>query len=208
MSVDPEATQPDASIPRWPIPPAGGWTADHLDQLPDLPPHTELIDGSLVFVSPQTFFHEEAVDFFKWQLKSVAPSDLLVLREFTIDIDEQNRPEPDVILCDAKVLLAHEQTRIPAETVLLAVEVVSRDSISRDRMSKPLKYARARIQHYWRVENDGTGNAVVYVFELEPATGVYVATGIFRDRMKVSSPLPMDLDLTAIMPRPDFTDDL
>ena len=31
-----------------------------------------------------------------------------------------------------------------------------------------MKYARARIPHYWRVENHD-GRAVVYVFELEPA---------------------------------------
>ncbi|MDQ0763417.1 hypothetical protein QFZ32_003538 [Streptomyces canus] len=39
---------------RWPIPPPEGWTADDLDRIPGLPPHTELIDGSLVFMSPQT----------------------------------------------------------------------------------------------------------------------------------------------------------
>ncbi|SOR79832.1 hypothetical protein SCNRRL3882_3292 [Streptomyces chartreusis NRRL 3882] len=48
---------PKASKPTWPTPPEGGWTADDLDRLPNLPPHTELIDGSLVFVSPQTLFH-------------------------------------------------------------------------------------------------------------------------------------------------------
>ena len=46
-----------ASDYEWPRPPVGGWAADDLDELPNLPPHTELIDGSLVFVSPQTRFH-------------------------------------------------------------------------------------------------------------------------------------------------------
>ena len=71
MSVAPRAPASD-----WPIPPEGGWTADDLDRLPNLPPHTELIDGSLVFVGPQTVFHARAVDFFNWQLQSVAPADL------------------------------------------------------------------------------------------------------------------------------------
>ena len=35
---------------------------DDLFTLPDLPPHTELIDGSLVFVSPQRIFHTFAID--------------------------------------------------------------------------------------------------------------------------------------------------
>lgn len=46
---------------EWARPPEGGWTADGLDELPNLPPHTELIDGSLVFVSPQTSFHMRAI---------------------------------------------------------------------------------------------------------------------------------------------------
>ncbi|WP_406515317.1 Uma2 family endonuclease [Streptomyces sp. NBC_00873] len=195
MSVEPEAPEP-----RWAVPPVGGWTADDLDRLPNLPPHTELIDGSLVFVSPQTIFHERAVDYFKWQLQSLAPVDLEVFREFTIDVDWQNRPEPDVVVVREDAVGSRRQTRFPAESVLLAVEVVSDESVTRDRETKPVKYARAKIPHFWRVE-DQDGRTVVYVFELEPATGAYTSTGIFHDRMKVSVPFPVDLDLTAITPR-------
>ncbi|MGC9498322.1 Uma2 family endonuclease [Streptomyces sp. WG7] len=192
---------PKASTPAWPIPPEGGWTADDLDQLPNLPPHTELIDGSLVFVSPQTAFHERAVDFFKWQLQSLAPAEFEVFREFTIDIDAQNRPEPDVILFRADAWTDSTQTRFPSSAVTLAVEVVSTDSVSRDRETKPVKYARAKIPHYWRVESEN-GLAVVHAFELEPTTGAYTSVGIFRERMKVIAPFPMDLDLTGIKARP------
>ncbi|MEU9315283.1 Uma2 family endonuclease [Streptomyces sp. NPDC048295] len=195
MSVEPEAPEP-----RWAVPPVGGWTADDLDTLPNLPPHTELIDGSLVFVSPQTVFHERAIDYLKWQLQSLAPSDLEVFREFTIDVDLQNRPEPDVVVVRADVVEGLRQTRFPAESVQLAIEVVSDESLTRDRETKPVKYARAKIPHYWRVENHDD-RVVVYVFELEPSTGAYTSTGIFHDRMKVSVPFPVDLDLTAITAR-------
>ncbi|MFI6205470.1 Uma2 family endonuclease [Streptomyces sp. NPDC051041] len=191
---------PKASAPAWPISPEGGWTADDPDRLPDLPPHTELIDGSLVFVGPQTLFHSRAVDFFNWQLQSPAPAEFEVVREFTIDIDRQNRPEPDVIVVHGDVVEDPERTRYPAEAVLLAVEVVSADSVSRDRETKPLKYARAGIPHYWRVESE-KGLAAVHAFELEPTTGAYTGVGIFRERMKVSAPFPLDLDLTGIKPR-------
>ncbi|KUM74140.1 Uma2 family endonuclease [Streptomyces sp. ISL-22] len=193
---------PKASTPAWPTPPEGGWTADDLDRLPNLPPHTELIDGSLVFVSPQTLFHERAVDFFKWQLQSLAPAEFEVIREFTIDIDRQNRPEPDVIVVSGDVVEDSEQTRFPAEAVLLAIEVVSADSVSRDRETKPLKYARAKIPHYWRVENE-KGRAAVHAFELEPTTRAYASVGIFRERMKLDAPFPIDLDLTQIKTRRD-----
>ncbi|MET9392623.1 Uma2 family endonuclease [Streptomyces sp. NPDC006624] len=195
---------PKASTPSWPTPPEGGWTADDLDRLPNLPPHTELIDGSLVFVSPQTIFHERAIDFFKWQLQSLAPADLEVFREFTIDLDRQNRPEPDVVVVRGDVVEDPDQTRFPAEAVLLAIEVVSEDSVSRDRETKPLKYARAKIPHYWRVENEN-GRAAVHVFELEPTTGAYTGVNIFRERMKVDVPFPADLDLTQIRARRDRT---
>ncbi|MER5676592.1 Uma2 family endonuclease [[Kitasatospora] papulosa] len=200
MSIEPEAPEP-----RWAVPPVGGWTADDLDTLPNLPPHTELIDGSLVLVGPQTLFHTRAVDFFNWQLQSLAPPELEAVREFTIDVDFQNRPEPDVVVVRADAVESLRQTRFPASSVLLAVEVVSDESVTRDRETKPVKYARARIPHYWRVENQD-GRAVVYVFELEPATGAYTSTGIFHDRMKVSTPFPVDLDLTAIVSRRRATD--
>ncbi|WP_315902740.1 Uma2 family endonuclease [Streptomyces salinarius] len=80
------------------------------------------------------------------------------------------------------------------------MEVTSPDSVSRDRETKPLKYARAGIAHYWRVENE-KGLAVVHAFELEPTIRAYTSVGIFRERMKVSAPFPMDLDLTAVKPR-------
>ncbi|MGW1255965.1 Uma2 family endonuclease [Streptomyces sp. NPDC002513] len=195
MSVAPKASASD-----WPIPPEGGWTADDLDRLPNLPPHTELIDGSLVFVSPQTIFHERAIDFFKWQLQSLAPADLEVFREFTIGIDRQNRPEPDVVVVRADVVEDPEQTRFPSTAVVLTIEVVSEDSVSRDRETKPVKYARAGIPHYWRVENE-KGHAAVHVFELEPTTGTYTSVGIFRERLKVDVPFPVDLDLTQIKAR-------
>ncbi|MFH8223838.1 Uma2 family endonuclease [Streptomyces sp. NPDC018057] len=195
MSVEPKTSEP-----TWPTPPEGGWTADDLDRLPNLPPHTELIDGSLVFVSPQTLFHSRAVSFFEWQLQSVAPEQVQVVRELTIEIDRQNRPEPDVVVVRSDAVENAQQTRFPAEAVVLAIEVVSDESVSRDRETKPLKYARAKIPHYWRVENEND-RAVVHVFELEPTTGTYTSTGIFREQLKTDVPFTMDLDLTGIKAR-------
>lgn len=142
--------------------------------------------------------------YFRGQLESAAPKELEIAARFTIDIDRQNRPEPDVIVVHGEVIKDWNQTRFPAESVVLAIEVVSTDSVTRDRETKPIKYARAKVPHYWRVEDNG-GQAVVHVFELEPTTGAYTSTGIFHDRIKVSVPFPvdldLDLDLTQIRPR-------
>ncbi|MGW1180551.1 Uma2 family endonuclease [Streptomyces drozdowiczii] len=196
MSVKRETPEPRWAAP----PPVGGWTADDLDRLPDLPPHTQLIDSSLVFACSQTVFHSRAVSCLSDGLRISAPACLEVVSRFTIDIDRGNRPEPDVVVVRADAVESLRQTRFPASSVLLAIEVVSDDSVTRDRETKPVKYARAKIPHYWRVE-DQDGRTVVYVFELKPATGAYTSTGIFHDRMKVSVPFPIDLDLSAIAPR-------
>ncbi|MGW3508133.1 Uma2 family endonuclease [Streptomyces sp. NPDC000994] len=191
---------PKASKPAWPVPPEGGWTADDLDRLPNLPAHTQLIDASLVFPCPHSVFHERAMSFLGRELDSAAPPELEALCRFTVDIHRQNRPEPDVAVVRRDALVSHDQTRVSATAVVLVVEVVGPDSVSRDRETKPLKYARARIPHYWRVENEN-GRAAVHSFELEPTTGAYTSTGIHRERMKTVVPFPVDLDLTRIKPR-------
>ncbi|MZE75505.1 Uma2 family endonuclease [Streptomyces xinghaiensis] len=193
-----EASRPGAE-PPWrhtrPKPPPGGYTADDLDRLPGLPPHTELIDGSLVFRSPQTVFHTRTLRLLEHSLLRTAPEDMEVLREMTIVLDDRQRPEPDVMVTRADADTGPDQTAYRPQDVLLAVEVVSDDSRARDRETKPLKYAKACIPHFWRVESDN-GRPVVYVYERDPATGAYVATGIHHNRLKLSVPFTIDIDLT------------
>ncbi|MEU0919736.1 Uma2 family endonuclease [Streptomyces cyaneofuscatus] len=183
---------------RWPVPPEGGWTADDLDRIPGLPPHTELIDGSLVFMSPQTAFHGRAMRLFENALLDQAPADLDVLREMTIKLDEKNRPEPDVLVFPVGANTGPRQTWFRPEDIVLAVEVVSDDSVQRDREVKPRKYAAAGVPHFWRVEADDEGVPIVYVYELDPALKVYVPTGIHRDKLTLTVPFPLEIDLTAI----------
>ncbi|MFG2328989.1 Uma2 family endonuclease [Streptomyces sp. NPDC048604] len=182
---------------EWPRPPAGGWTADDLDRLPNLPPHTELIDGSLVFVSPQTRVRSRTLRLLENELWAHAPEHLEAIREMTIKLDERNRPEPDLLVVNEGADTGPWRTCLRPEDVLLAVEVVSEESVQRDRDVKPRKYAEAGFRHFWRVEeNDGL--PVVYVFELEPVTKSYVPTGIFHDRLKLTVPFPIDIDLTSV----------
>lgn len=56
----PEGSQPRRDDSPWPVQPENGYTADGFFTL-DLPPHTELIDGRLVFVSQQRKFHTLAM---------------------------------------------------------------------------------------------------------------------------------------------------
>ncbi|MEU5284043.1 Uma2 family endonuclease [Streptomyces sp. NPDC020755] len=183
---------------RWPVPPQDGYTVDDLFTLPDLPPHTELIDGSLVFVSPQRDFHSTMIDLLVTGLRSTAPPEVRVRREMTVVLDRRNAPEPDVSVVRTEAITGLDVTRYQAADVLLAVEVVSPDSEARDREAKPHKYATAGIPHFWLVEMTGTDqHPVVRVYELDPVTKAYALTGIHHDRLKTGVPFPVDIDVSA-----------
>ncbi|MEW2284772.1 Uma2 family endonuclease [Streptomyces sp. NPDC047841] len=202
MTAEPisEAAAPDDEPSwRWPVPPANGWTVDDLFTLPDLPPHTELIDGSLVFVSPQRDFHSIVIDLLVSGLRRTVPTKFKVRREMTVVIDRKNGPEPDVSVLRSEAVASRSQTSFRAADVLLAVEVVSPDSESRDRDTKPRKYAAAGIDHFWLVEMVGEDERpVVYVYERDPVAKSYTVTGIHHDRLKLSVPFDIDIDLTEI----------
>ncbi|MGY3202228.1 Uma2 family endonuclease [Streptomyces sp. TE5632] len=188
--------------PHWPVPPVDGYTVDDLFTLPDLPPHTELIDGSLVFVSPQRRFHFLVIDLLANGLRSSLGPEFSVERETTVVLDKRNGPEPDVSVVRADAVTGLDQTTFRAEDVLLAVEVVSPDSESRDRTTEPHKYATAGIPNYWRVEQDGTtGRPLVHVYELDPMTRSYVHMGMQRDRIKVDEPSAIAIDLGTVETR-------
>ncbi|MFI7664054.1 Uma2 family endonuclease [Nocardia sp. NPDC049526] len=184
-------------FPQWLRPPPGGFVAEDLDRLPDLPPHTELIDGSLVFVSPQAKFHMQVINLLAFTLHPLAPAHLRIRREMTVTLGRDQRPEPDIIAVHADRDGGPELTTYQADDVVLAVEVVSAESRTRDRERKPQLYARAGITHYWRVENVD-GRPVVYVYELDPATKAYALTGIHHERLRLSVPFEIDIDLAEI----------
>ncbi|MFE0130340.1 Uma2 family endonuclease [Streptomyces sp. NPDC059037] len=182
---------------RWPVPPQDGYTVNDLFTLPDLPPHTELIDGSLVFVSPQRDFHSTMIDLLVTGLRGTVPESLKVRREMTVELDPRNGPEPDISLVRAAAVTGMEQTRFAAGDVLLAVEVVSPDSESRDRDTKPRKYAAAGIPNFWLVEMaDANQHPVVRVYELDPLSKTYALTGIHHDRLRISVPYDIDVDIS------------
>ncbi|GAA0556962.1 Uma2 family endonuclease [Actinomadura livida] len=186
-------------LPDWVIPPPGGFTAaDFLRMDGLLPRHTELIDGSLVFVSPQTMWHAQVLKLLENELDRQAPAHLRAVREMTVRLGERQAPEPDVAVVTAEAFdRGPSCTHFLAEDVVLVVEAVSADSVERDREIKPRRYLAAGIRHYWRAERDGD-RTVVYVYEFDPRDAAYALTGIHHDRLKVTAPFDIEIDLTAI----------
>lgn len=190
---------PESDLPDWLFPPAGGIiTADDLDHMPDLPAHTELIDGGLVFAAPQTAFHSVTGDLLIAGLHRSAPPGFRVRLNMSVVLGPQQRPEPDLCVIRAGAEHSPEQTFYLARDVILVAEIVSPDSQIRDRERKPQLYAQAGIPHFWRVEENQNGRPTVYVYELAPATRAYALSGIHHDRLKLALPFDIDIDLTAI----------
>ncbi|WP_368397217.1 Uma2 family endonuclease [Streptomyces sclerotialus] len=191
MTAEPQHT--------WPVPPPDGYTVDDLFALPDLPPHTELIDGSLVFVSPQRMFHMATLYLLESGLRRMAPDHYLVGREMTVVLGPRNAPEPDLFVVRREAKRDQRQTRFDAADVVLAVEVVSPDSEARDRDTKPRRYAEAGIEHFWLVEMAGEkDHPAVHTYELDPVTKAYGLTGIHHERLKLTVPFTIDIDLTEV----------
>ncbi|MCW2863698.1 MAG: hypothetical protein JWP48_5406 [Actinoallomurus sp.] len=198
MTAAPMPEVPETPTRRpWFMPPADGFVAEDLDRIPELPRHTELIDGSLVFVRPQANFHLLSMDTLVNGMCRTAPPDVRIRREMTVTLSRRQRPEPDVMLVRAEAVTGPDQTGFHASDVLLVVEVVSPDSEVRDRERKPQLYAAAGISHFWRVENT-EGRPTVYVYELDPATKAYTLTGIHHELLKLTVPFDIDIDLTEI----------
>ena len=180
-------------VPDWAFPPQGGFTAADLDRLPDLPPHTELIDGSLVLVSPQAAFHSLVLFTLERALRRTVPDTLRLRREMTVTLDQDQRPEPDLVVVHADAVRGLGQTTFLRGDVVLAVEVVSPESRSRDRKRKPTLYAEAGIEHFWLVENENS-KPVLYTYQLDPIKAEYEKTGKYEGAFKLKLPYPMEID--------------
>jgi Uma2 family endonuclease len=184
-------------VPDWLMPPPKGFTADDLDRLTGLPPHTELIDGSLILVSPQVDYHALAMTLLENGLRRHAPAAWRVRREMTVRLGDRQRPEPDLLVIAADADPGPRRTWYRPEDVLLAVEVVSEESQERDRHRKPQLYAQAGIRFFWLVEIVA-GKLEVHAYQLDGVTGSYALLGIHRDKLVLPVPYPLEIDLTEL----------
>jgi Uma2 family endonuclease len=92
-------------------------------------------------------------------------------------------------------------TSLRPEDVHLVIEVVSPESTIRDRKRKPQLYAEAGIRHFWRVEEEETGLPAVFVYELDPATQMYLGSGVYRQELGVRVPFPIRIRVDTLRER-------
>ena len=96
MTAEPIPEVEQRSVPDWLIPPTDGFTTDEFLKMDGLPPHTELIDGSLVFVGPQRDFHGLTMYLLESGLRGSVPEHLRrVPKSVIANASRASMPRPE-----------------------------------------------------------------------------------------------------------------
>ena len=170
------------------------------EEYAQLPPNSrmELVDGVLMVGETPTGRHQDVVDLLKWRLTAVRPKELRIVREQEAKLGDVLRRNPDLMAIRAVAYNPDCGSYRPGD-IALAIEVVSPGSQTRDRIHKPGEYARAGIDHYWRVET--LPGLAVHTYRLGE-TGSYLETGLFTPGDTIAAPgLPWaKVDVAALEP--------
>jgi Uma2 family endonuclease len=169
------------------------WNLDDLARLPEDGRRYEIIDGSLVVSPGPAFVHQRTVGWLHIQVQSAAPPGRLVVPGANILL-----PAPRVRLLIPDVLAVRDGPElddllaVPANAVLLVVEITSPSSVTMDRVTKRTLYAEAGVPSYWHVEQEAGGPAV-HVHTL--AGGAYIPTGVVRagETAHLDAPWPVTI---------------
>jgi Uma2 family endonuclease len=113
----------------------------------------ELFDGQIMVMAPIGENHRTVVDALAEIFTDHRRARYRVGVQNPLRIDDENEPQPDLVLYDRRVLARHPT---PAET-FLAIEVADA-SLSYDQRSKIPVYAAAGIEEVWIV--DLIGNCI------------------------------------------------
>lgn len=179
-------------------PPPGGWTTDDLDQLPEDGYRYELIDGVLLVSPSPTSRHQKLIVRLDTALEASCPSEWAVTQGVEVRINRLRSLIPDVLVVSADAA-AREPSKFQPHEVLLAVEIVSRNSKAMDRITKPALYAQAGIPFYWRVETDR--GIVVHTHRRAAEGDFYGPTGSFAETIKIDEPWEIEIPISQITPR-------
>ncbi len=158
--------------------------------------HTEWIQGVVIAMSPTSIPHERLVSFlrllFSLYLDQTTGGEVLgdpVVMKAAPDLPAR-QPDIQVILPEQAQFVQHNQVAGPAA---LVVEVVSPESVGRDRGAKFREYEAGGVAEYWIVDAE-RGEALFYVrgddglfHNRQPVDGVYTSRVLPRLR------LPIDL---------------
>jgi len=184
-------------LPDWMLRSGEGLTVADYEALPEeVCRQIEIVDGAVLVSPSPRRAHQRIVRRLAGELESAISEEFAV--DFDVDLRLRDVPlllrRPDVVVYAASLT---DNDVLRPEHCLLVVEVMSPGSVTADRMDKPTEYAASGIRHFWRVEYD---DSVIKVFryELDPMTRTYALVGLDKDKLSITDPIPLDLDLEAL----------
>lgn len=179
------------AVTALPVHRVDGWTVDDLDELPDEFVDCELVDGALLMSPHPSFRHDDVASQLGHLLAGALGPPWRAVVGAGIRFDDRNYRVPDLAVVSSQ---ARDRPLALPSDVLLAVEVMSRSSISNDRVAKPTLYAGAGIPHYWRIELD---EPVLITYRLDGA--VYREAGRFTNAVSVTGPVAVRFSLVDLV---------
>lgn len=147
---------------------ANEWTVRDLDQLPDDGLRYELLDGTLLVSPAPTRRHQRAAVNLGAFLHRACPAHMEVsAAPLDWRPDDRTSLQPDILVLNNRDLNADV-----ADSMILAVEVISPSSRRKDSIYKRSKYEDSGVAHYWIVDP-----AAPSILALELRDGQYVTAG-------------------------------
>jgi Uma2 family endonuclease len=156
----------------------------------------ELIEGEIIVTPSPSLMHQIVVHWLDVLLdRAIVESGLglVIGAPFDVYLDEQNVPQPDlmVVLWDRERVLGSARLESAPS---LAIEIISPSSATKDRVTKRSLYARHGVPEYWLVDPDAK---IVTVFS-DPQNGRYQAEQTVSD-VAISATIPaLSADLKAL----------
>ncbi|MCL7382175.1 Uma2 family endonuclease [Streptomyces sp. 35G-GA-8] len=172
----------------------GPWTVDDVLGLPeDRSVRYELLGESLVMSPAPGLRHQRAsyrlhVALDEAARAAGAPVEVLEAINVTLP---SGLVVPDIVVADAGAT-AEDGVSIDAEAVQLVIEVVSPGNRTMDRKLKPMLYAEAAIEHYWRLELEPAPRLIVSV--LDGGRYAEKTTALPGVTTRIEAPFPLAID--------------
>lgn len=134
--------------------PAGEFTVEDLERMPDDGLRYELLDGTLLVSPAPGVWHQEVALELAVRLRAACPLELhVVIAPFEWRGSRRTALQPDVLVAWRHDLLV-EGGKFLAAPPVLAVEVLSPSTRRIDRLSKLSAYEEAGVASYWLVDPD------------------------------------------------------
>lgn len=156
----------------------------------------ELLDGTIVTMSPHTILHAAALHRLGKVLARTVADSLDVRTQLPVVLDDWSEPEPDIVVCRSDprdYVDGHPR----ANDVVLVCEVAV-SSLAFDRTVKAAAYAASGIPTYWIV--DAEARAILVLTEPDPATRQYRGVDRREDGASIQVPGGTELAVTQLLP--------